>query len=420
MCMKAAPTLPVVDSFASEAESVLSELRASLGAIFDQFEPGIARPSELRRRLNLDPKLSWSIFHAVHAQEPHELPPLLPGWRAISRFFEAAEREGVSEQTVSRARLAFQQFEETARRHAADRDTFDAMVSALVPLNDDLIDERLRKRIFTDQSILWGVRTKISFLCLISHPSETPGCADEAMIMGSLQLQQLRDGQPIRLQTSAVAGKAADASTFRDPLAHTQGEGKRSPLVLLNEFCSGPPPLIETEKGGIAGEQTVLRIPGLGRAAAVDLVMTQVTRETEPSAEGTHLSFAVPSTPTEVLYCDLLLPVGASVPHTVRARVFANRTNMARVYERHAEDLLPMRVEAVHCGRTRLSTAHASGKLTARSPLVMPGGPRYLEVVRHIVQTLGWSKTEYDVYRCCVRYPILHALVEMLVDRAPE
>jgi hypothetical protein len=412
------PPIAAVPSFEIDTEQVLMDVRDSLAAIFEQFDPPVLTPTDLRKRLGLDTKLSWSIFNAAHADSPHELAPLLPGWKAMGRFLTAAQDRGVVAQAIEQARQALERFEHTVRKHAADRDMFDAMVSAVSPERDDLIDERMRKRLFTDYSILWGLRAKAVFLCFVDHPTKEPGTLDEAMIVGDVELQQLRENQALRLETFLVAGDAAGRRL--DKLALPQNPGIRSAMTLLPEFSTITSAHVAKEKVGLLGERTVIRCPALGRAAAIDLAFVQTVRGTAASKSYTLSSFAMMTCPAEVLYLDYLVPTGQSDPQTVRARVFANRQDMARAYDRDPEDLLPMRVHAVHRGRLVPGATRPQPRGNGRSLLAMAESRRYPELVSRVLADLAWNDCEYDVYRCQVRYPVLHAMVEVLVDRAVQ
>ncbi len=421
------PTLPAiamrpggVNSFESETQAVLSDLRNALAAIVGQFRPGVLRGADLKRLLGLDAKLSWSVFTAATADDLHTLVTVLPGARAMGRFFEAAAAHGVTDEDVARAKTAFDRFEYTVRTHAADRDVFDAMVSSLSASNDDIIDERLRKRLFIDHSIFWGIRCKASYLCFIERPSAQPQMTDSAMVLGCLQLQQLREGHALNLETETAFGGAADPAKLRDHLSSATGVGERSPLTLLEEFCSGPLPQLTAEGSGLSGDRTAMRFSGLGRAAAVDLVMAQTSRAAEMFQGGTNSVYAVLTCPSEVSYCDFLLPAGESDPRSARARAFASRINAARVYERRPEDQIPMKVSVAHCGRVRFPLATEHERTFAKSPLAMPESPQYPEVLNHMVERLGWADLEYDAYRCFIRYPVMQTLVEVAVDQSLE
>lgn len=405
-------------SFEVETRAVLSDLRDALAAVIGQIRPDILRAADLRRVLDLNTKLSWSLFTAATTDDLSTLASVIPGARPMGRFFDVVSAYGVSEEYITKAKDAFERFEFMVRRHAAGRDVFDAMVSSISTSNDDIVDEKLRKRMFNDQSILWGMRSRVSHLCFIDRPGSQSGMTDSLIILGCRQLQQLREGERLfNLVTETAFGEASDADKLRDHLASAAGAETRSPMMLLEEFCSQPLPQLAAQgvPGWSPGGRTVLQLPGLGRSAAIDFAMVQTARAPGAKA-GVHSVFQQLTCPSEVTYCDFLVPAGESDPRSVRGRVYANRISTSRVFERNAEDQIPMKVSVMHCGRISFPLATERERAFVRSPLSMAEMPRYSEMLNHMVEKLSWNDVEYDAYRCHVRYPLMQALIEIVVD----
>jgi hypothetical protein len=42
--------------------------------------------------------------------------------------------------------------------------------------------------------------------------------------------------------------------------------------------------------------------------------------------------------------------------------------------------------------------------------------PRYPDMLRSVLDQHEWSNTTYDIFRCRVKFPIMHSLVHMRAD----
>lgn len=419
-------------TFESQTEAVLTKLQHALAQAIDQLEPKIIRAADLDRRVRLGAKLSWSVFSAAHSKDAGTVASVLPGQRAMGRFFEAIQREGVPDAAVTHAREAFQEFEATVRAHAADRDTFCTMVSSLTPARTNLIDERLRKKLFETQSLFWGMRANAFSCCLIARPP-TEETQDSAIVLGYSGLQQLHEAQPFPLlsvtpllrrtsnegdlELSPVAAEAVDTEKLGDPSFVPSQPGSYSPLTILTDYCSKPMPVFEESA---CGRTTLIRFNGLGRRYSVDLVMMQAIRKAIKSQKPRLRAAVLVTEPAETLYFNYLVPAGMSATHTARVNVYANRLGMEYTRKQAPEDVLPMHVTAEYAGRVggESFSVDLPGGLS-RSPLTVPEAPRYAEAVHRVINDLQWTDCAYDVYRCAVPYPVLHGLVEMLVDPTP-
>src|SRR5262249_29479293 len=109
--------------------------------------------------------------------------------------------------------------------------------------------------------------------------------------------------------------------------------------------------------------------------------------------------------PTEVALYDLMLPAGWSDPSTATVAVYGHLQDVQRAARRDRADRLPVSAALVHLGQDldRFQT-----------PLV----PRCPEMIREMVRRMGWGDTRFDLFRCVIRYPVLHAGVATRVDAA--
>lgn len=45
----------------------------------------------------------------------------------------------------------------------------------------------------------------------------------------------------------------------------------------------------------------------------------------------------------------------------------------------------------------------------------MAEAPQYPEMVRHVLERMGWAGRRFDLYRARIEYPLLHGSVELSV-----
>ena len=98
----------------------------------------------------------------------------------------------------------------------------------------------------------------------------------------------------------------------------------------------------------------------------------------------------------------LLVPRGASNPASVRVGTYGNASNVDSAMSCASELLMPTRETGVHLGASLDS-------------LQSPEVARCPQLMRHVLNQNGWASIEFDLYRCRVRYPILHTAISLTV-----
>jgi len=186
------------------------------------------------------------------------------------------------------------------------------------------------------------------------------------------------------------SGESADPRAPRAPLSH---EGHDQ---LLEAFCSRPLPTstLRDEPGG--GQEATLNFRGLGRASALTCFLRRrVTYHQETPALSYETSIISPI-PTQAMVLDLLVPVGYSDSGACRTEARGNLFSPERGWYANQSDRLPSLESLVHLGR---SLEH----------LHLPEFARYRELIEFVLAEHGWSDTLFDIYRCRIDYPVLHA-----------
>jgi hypothetical protein len=392
------PNQPV--AFLQAADVVLQELRPALAGVLEGLQPPARRPSELRRVLNLDQNLSWSIFNAATAGDARALATLLPGRRAMERFFTAAEVRGVSKDAVSRARAAFESFEGLVADQAGSRDAFETMVSGQAA-GQELKHKRAA---FRANSLMWGRQARVFCATKIMHPAAgKPGMVDGVFIKGMVGLHRTRRSVPLHTMAhhwrTANAGEAAIPNP---PEALDPREAGPDSIGLLRDFCSAPLPEFQprVSRQGYRSHEMMSR--GLGPADEVTY-FTGESRRAEAAAPGTVpgaevLLFKTVDTPIGMFVGDILMHRDIWGTRPPEVQVYACPLDGATEFRE--QDLLPLTERAEYLG---------DGIDAARMPWV----PRYAEMLAYAMGRMGWKGEEFRVFRCRVEYPVLYTRIRL-------
>jgi hypothetical protein len=398
--------------FEAEAVLVLEELRPALAAVLECLSPSVARATDLGRLLNLDRNLSWSLFNAAHAHDARTLPSLLPGQRAMERFFAAAALHGVPDSAIDRARAAFDRFERLVARHARNRDAFVTMVAEIGAANGESAntgaDAKHKRSAFRATSLLRGRQARVGLHSMVVHPSQRQGVLDRVFLKGMIGVHQTRRGMPLH-----TAFRRWQRPASADPLAVAPYEAldprESAPeaIGLLRDFCSQPPPTFRIKARSESFVSYGLVADGLGASSEVTYFTGHIARA----------SAALPGAAPET---DLALSTGIEMPTEVNISevlihesIWDDRLPAVNVYdwpldgspaEFSDEDLLPT-AEKVFClGR---------GLEGGRTPLV----PRYVEMLAYVMERVGWNPAEFRLFRSRIDHPLRYSRIRIAFQR---
>ncbi|MBX3376255.1 MAG: hypothetical protein KF678_04545 [Phycisphaeraceae bacterium] len=394
----------MVAPFLNEAQGVLQELRPALSGILEGLSPPARRASELRRRLELDQSLSWSVFSAATAGDSRVLASLLPGRRAMERFFSAAELHGVPADAVARARRAFERFENLVARHAGSRDAFEAMVSEQGATPVSSSDLKHKRAAFRANSLMWGRQARVFCATKIVHPSAAGlPMLDGVFIKGMVGLHRTRQSVP--LYTAAHHWRTANAGESAVPNPPEPLDPRESgpdAVGLLRDFCSQPLPEFRLTVSRQGYRSHTMVGHGLGPADEVTY-FTGEARRAEGAAPGTMpgaevMLFKVVDLPLEVFCGDILMHRDVWGTRPPEVRVYAHPLDGSTEFREH--DLLSLTERAEYLG---------DGIGAAATPLV----PRYGEILGYAMKRMGWRPEEFRVFRCRVEYPVLYTRIRL-------
>jgi hypothetical protein len=398
---------PNIPGFEREAQVVLLELRPALAGILERMHPPVMRATELRRALNLDKKLCWSVFNAATASDARALASLLPGRRAMERFFTASASHGVPQEAIERARAAFERFEESVARHAGSRDVFETMVAEFGAGNGQSsgsADMKHKRTAFRANSLLWGRQARVCCGARIMHPSAVgEGMLDLALIKGMVGLRRTRRSVP--LHTTAMHWYAAmpgDPTESREPQPLDPREAGPEAIGLLRDFCSQPLPEFRLCASGPGYRCHELVSGNIGPAGEVTYFTGESVRAESVipgRVPGSEVGLAkIIDSPIEVFVADILMHRSIWDTRPPEVGIYAAPPHPS--LELRDASLLPMAESAEYLG---------DGIDAARTPLI----PRYAEMLSLAMDTMGWKAEAFRVFRCRVDYPVLSSRIRV-------
>lgn len=407
---------PSTPAFEAEASLVMTALSRALADLFRAIPGPIESCAELERALDIDHVLAWRAWRIAAAGNPLAVATDVPRSAPMDRLLKAAGRRRVKPAAVECVRDAYTAFQDLVRRHAGDdpkrgpgagsrgggRTAFDAMISGVHAQSSHKVDLAQRRAMYKTASYVWGLQAHTAITCAVAHAGAEPDTFDALIISGFVRLHALRSGTPLRLiGRSGVRLDTPELPSARpfDPVA-----GK---IHVLEEFSTRPLPQMSVSEASTGMVETDLRFPGIGKSAAIDIFTAKTGQGSKVSPhEPWHGAVKTIAMPAEVQLIDLLVPVGWTNPATARASTHGYPGIVEDLARRWPDFELPFKETVSHLG-SNLDALNA------------PEIPRYADMTRSALERLGWSQTTFDIYRCRVRYPILHTLIRMRVDTVP-
>lgn len=349
---------------------------------------------DLRRLLDLDAALAWQIHTLVGSGDVLRTGRLVPKAGAMDRFFRAVQARRAPERLQASAREAYACFERVVAEHAGDREAFDAMLAALRP-DDATALQRQRRTAYRANASVWGLSVRAAIHSVVFHQRST-GEHDCLALRGRVGVRRLREDASLAVYASG--------RTWGGPACPPEGAAPVSldTCDLLEEYCSTPVPRVERVPAPDGTWRDFLRMEGLGRAHEVTAYWRNLALHFPGgSAEPPHGVTSPCTEPAEASVVDLLVPRGWSDPASVSVAISEHSPfipwdsgghGVRFPFEGHAE-YLGTRPGVLH-------TRHA---------------PRYAEIMQAQLDALGWSSTQFDIYRCTVAFPVLHSAIHLWV-----
>lgn len=391
-------------ALAADASRILGEVGRSLAGLLESLPHPPARAVDVARMLKLHAPLAWQVFRIAGAAEPLAAVGFLPTSNQLGRVVQAAADAGAPRAAVDAASRAARRLDEFTAAHARDRREFESLIASLSPQAGPQIDMRHRRTLFRSNAHVWGIQARAGYAAMIVHET-APAQGETVMIGGYVGLHVLRADVPmscaVRTGVRSPAGEASDG----DQRTGAQPLPLRGQTRLIAGAASDRRLRLATSGQEDGEAVSMIRFPGIGRHAAVSFFLEQAYVHTPDAVDRSrrvgHSLTSQVRVPSEALVLDLLVPARPP-PERFEPTVstYGRRQGVDRVWERRAIDILPTSEHAV-----------CVGGIVDVPPC--PDIPRLPQIVRQVLSEHGWHGERFDLYRCRVEYPILHAMVCM-------
>lgn len=402
----------------AEAAGVMGRLCAALAGVLDALPERADRAVDVGRVLGLNAPLAWQVYRMATAAAPLESVAYLPTSNQISRVAEAARKvigdDAAGAKAVEALERASTELDEFIRTHARDRREFESLAGSLASAAGGsgsgagvgAIDMKHRRALFRSNAHVWGIQARAGYAAMIVH--EEPGKDGETVMIGGYSgLHVLRPDVPMLCSVRTGVRTHEDESSEAQHVESGAVGSKVLPPAGQTRLIPGVDSRLRLAAAGAEDGEAVsmVKFPGIGRRAAVSFFLEQsyAAGVRKSRHEGHTISSQV-RVPSEALVLDLLVPAGSGLGEA-KVTTYGRRQGVDRVWERREIDILPTSERAV-CVRG-VSDVPVSADV-----------PRLPEIIGGVLERRGWAGKPWDVYRCRVEYPILHALVEVRVGRS--
>ena len=382
--------------FEQAARGAMEGLASALADVLASLPEPIERAVDVERALDLDKNLAWQVFRLTRSQTPAEIAKV-PAPRSMQRLISQARKRRVPAPVIERLSAAFDHFEAFAASQAGDREALASMVRSFSDDTDDQEEVRLRRTLYRGNAQVWGLRLRQFVRSTIFLPT----CDDPARAAGEIMLSAHLDLEQIRPDSHAAI------VSWARPSGHMGKDGTpgvEPSFTLHEEFCSRPLPRMVQRPSVGSGLETEMILPAVGRPGATTLYTSQALPLVKVDQLDRFEAGNIFCIPVETVVFDLMVPAGWSDASSARAACYGRRYHPEHVFERRPADMLPQRV-----------ALQALGEFRGQMPPVK-GAPRHAEAVARVLADAGHADVPFDVYRCTVKFPVLHSLLALGVE----
>jgi hypothetical protein len=306
----------------------------------------------------------------------------------------------VSSERIDAAREAHEDFERFLKTHASERGAFESMISTAAGRDRSRLHLPYKRAAFRANSHLYGLQVRTRVGCTFFHPGSEPGACDIVIVRGHLGLRCLRPHAAVRISSTIIAEGVRAGKSMHD----LAGIDDESPII--REFCSEPLPELTQRRTASGHMVTELTGLGIGNTSAIDCVICEVRRNVwSPHEDVSPRSYNGSTTqyPTEVLVHDMALASNVFELVKPEVVVYGAPDPSVNPLDRSERTILPLGETVGYLGRG-VAVTHTLD------------APRYAELLQYVCARLGWNPEVFDLYRCRVEYPVLHATVNVEFD----
>ena len=378
---------------------VAEPLREALTSVATAAIGTSLRPTRLSSVLHLDKSVSSRLLRGLRSSSPFELIHRIPSPTGLTKFVDAAKRQGVDPALCQRARGAIEEFQNLLSEFPGGRSALDALIAGSVVEVRDRAEHTAKQAVYKAMSYLLGFQSDTITSALILQPSEDGAGVDGIDVSSRAGVRRIRPNTPVAVFSLALTSEVKKGGPRLEPLTgpeHAADPGS----YLIPEFSTLPGSALDMHR---SGKHVIF---ALGEAAAslhapITLTSAMVIRNgwlpyRTDSVEEDGRSYLL-HYPCKLLIRDLFihedLYVGAEPkvrlefpspmgPASARSHDFPERLNT-----------LDMVAPIEHLGR---------GLTNA----VAPGASEHTRMVSYAFESAGWEPARFRGYRTRIVYPV--------------
>jgi hypothetical protein len=384
-------------------ERLADAFRALIAAIPD----GPYRPQDLARTLGIKKDLSSRVLRASRNRDPVAVVHLMPGPAPLRQLLQAAAEKIADTDILREGEEAVRQFDALIHEEAGDRTSLDAIISTCLPDAREKFELFNKQAVYRGMAQLKGAAAEVTLNTGLLYPADDGERLDGVWIIGSIGLRRIRPSAVVHFCSHRLGPSANPRSPLtldRKPVEDLQG-------LVLERFCSSPLPPLRAHHQETTVHYTLAN-DAIGLSSAVDLYLSEFTPRCMRRYRGPTPWMYGPSAeieiPTKTLIFDVL----------IHEDVYPGSDPTLLVYDTSVRGLVNLGdrdrdIDRLDVAETIQPLGRGTSKWRASEV------PQYVEIVRHVLDKIGWDGEHMHGYRCKVHYPIYGSQL-YLAFNAPE
>lgn len=384
----------------ARSRTIAMGLRESFEPIVREIVGRGGRPAALSRGLAIDRTLAARMLRAIRADETVQVLQEIPAPNGLRIFLDAAARIGVDARLRARAAEQVQVFEQLIDEFPGGRSALDAALAEWDPAMRLRTERAAKQAMHKSMSCLLGYQVDTMLLSIIHQPSADGRALDKLYVMGKYDIRRLRASAPITVfgrQDFPLDPTSTDMPRVENIRGEVSPREARS--YLLPEFCSSDMPELNLfTSEGVALYTLRENSPVVN--APVTYVSAQMVRNAalryRSGALGQITDGLTPRMPAKVMVLDIY--VRNDVFPGVAPTFTTTLHGLAKGVQR--PDSPGFQLDRVDLSVPIENLSNGMGGIASRDL------PRYPELMKTAMESVGWDAGRFRGYRCRVQYPV--------------
>lgn len=364
-------------------------LGRALSALLESLPMDTRRPSDLARFLGLDNPLASRLIRLARASSVVEAVELMPTLNQL-RSAVARAGESVPGPAALEAGAALDRFQALVDELGGDQSWFESLASMHLSGGVRRVDMAHRRAAFKANSHLWGRTAECLSAMAILYLADDGDSLDAVYNFGYIKARVLHPNRSF-------------VSTTHTVMANNPESMKRlnSPS-LLREWSDIQEASISKTFDSEGRAHTEVRLHGQQSTTPQSIVTRQILPRFAALCEPDSCFYSMTATwPMARMHFDVAVESGLSDPSSLRLEAHANAKEPGK-WNDDPSERVPM---------------HELPQVFRNVDAVPPvtGVPRIPQLFESSLEWGGLKGKRFDVYRCNIEYPMMHAMVRMRV-----